>query len=63
VCQPILEQADRDGAPCRLETSNPDNAAFYQRFGFEVTDPAFAALPGGPFLTTMRRPPKVRSVE
>jgi GNAT superfamily N-acetyltransferase len=54
---PILERADRDGLPCRLETSDPANVAFYQRFGFEVDDPAFAAIPGGPSLTTMRRPP------
>jgi len=52
----ILERADRDGLPCRLETSDPANVAFYQRFGFEVTDRAYAAIPGGPALTTMRRP-------
>src|SRR5918995_1322008 len=53
----ILERADRDGLPCRLETSDAANIDFYQRFGFEVCDPAFAAIPGGPFLTTMRRLP------
>jgi ribosomal protein S18 acetylase RimI-like enzyme len=60
---PILEQADRDGMPCRLETSDPANIAFYERFGFEVTDPAFAAIPGGPHLTCMRRPPAARRDE
>jgi GNAT superfamily N-acetyltransferase len=53
----ILEAADCDGLSCRLETSDPANVAFYQRFGFEVDDPAFAAIPGGPSLTTMQRPP------
>jgi ribosomal protein S18 acetylase RimI-like enzyme len=60
---PILERADRDGMPCRLETSDPANIAFYERFGFEVTDPAFAAIPGGPHLTCMRRPPAARRDE
>jgi GNAT superfamily N-acetyltransferase len=55
LVEPILERADRQGLPCRLETSDPANV-FYQRFGFEVTDPAFAAIPGGPHLTTMQRP-------
>jgi GNAT superfamily N-acetyltransferase len=57
LVEPILERADRDGIRCRLETSDPANVAFYRRFGFEVVDPAFAALPGGPPLTTMQRPP------
>jgi GNAT superfamily N-acetyltransferase len=57
LVEPILDRADRDGVPCRLETSDPANVAFYRRFGFEVADPAFAALPGGPLLTTMRRMP------
>jgi GNAT superfamily N-acetyltransferase len=57
LVEPILDRADREGVPCRLETSDPANVAFYRRFGFEVDDPAFAALPGGPRLTTMQRPP------
>jgi GNAT superfamily N-acetyltransferase len=57
LVEPILDRADRDGVPCRLETSDPANVAFYRRFGFEVADPAFAALQGGPLLTTMRRMP------
>ena len=28
-----------------------------RRFGFDVIDPALPAIPGGPTLTTMRRPP------
>jgi ribosomal protein S18 acetylase RimI-like enzyme len=56
LVEPILDRADRDALPCWLETFDPANVAFYQRFGFEVIDPAFAAIPGGPRLTTMRRP-------
>jgi hypothetical protein len=53
---PILERADRDRVPCHLETADPANVDFYGRFGFEVVDPALDAIPGGPTLTTMRRP-------
>ena len=54
---PILERADRDRVPCHLETADPANVDFYRRFGFEVVDPALEVIPGGPTLTTMRRPP------
>jgi GNAT superfamily N-acetyltransferase len=57
VVEPILDRADRDALPRWLETFDPANVAFYQRFGFEVIDPAFPAIPGGPTLTTMRRRP------
>lgn len=33
---PILEQADRDGLPCYLETAQPRNVGFYQHLGFRV---------------------------
>jgi uncharacterized protein YbjT (DUF2867 family) len=48
---------DRDGATCRLETSDPANVAFYERFGFEVVE---GGVPGAPVLTAMRRPPRAR---
>ncbi|MGH8978549.1 MAG: GNAT family N-acetyltransferase [Acidimicrobiia bacterium] len=54
---PILERADRDGIDCSAETADPANIAYYRRFGFEVVDPAFAALPEGPPLTVFHRPP------
>ncbi|HLM63568.1 MAG TPA: GNAT family N-acetyltransferase [Acidimicrobiales bacterium] len=57
LVEPILDRADCDGVACRLETPDPANVGYYRRFGFEVTDAAFAALPGGPPLTTMHRPP------
>jgi GNAT superfamily N-acetyltransferase len=52
---PILDRADGDGLPCYLETADPANVDFYQRFGFEVVDAALTVIPGGPPLTTMRR--------
>ena len=33
---PILEQADRDGLPCYLETAQPRNIGFYEHRGFRV---------------------------
>jgi len=54
---PILERADRDRISCYLETADPANVDFYQRFGFQVVDPALDVIPGGPTLVTMRRPP------
>jgi ribosomal protein S18 acetylase RimI-like enzyme len=52
---PILERADRDQVPCDLETANPANVAFYQRFGFEVVKTLQEVVPGGPTVTMMRR--------
>ena len=57
LVEPIFERADRDGATCRLETSDPANVAFYERFGFEVVG---GGVPGAPVLTAMRRSPRAR---
>lgn len=54
---PILERADRGQLPCYLETSDPANVDFYERFGFHIVNPALAAIPGGPAHITMRREP------
>jgi ribosomal protein S18 acetylase RimI-like enzyme len=49
-----LDRCDAEHAPAYLESSNPDNVAYYQRFGFEVTGEL--ALPeGGPSLIPMWR--------
>ena len=56
LVEPVLSVADRDGVPCRLETSDPANVAFYERFGFHVVDPPLAVTADGPALTRMRRP-------
>jgi GNAT superfamily N-acetyltransferase len=46
VLEPILEQADRLGLYCCLETSTAENRRFYERRGFtQATD---VILPGGP---------------
>ncbi|MGV0835177.1 GNAT family N-acetyltransferase [Mycolicibacterium thermoresistibile] len=50
-----LDRVDAEHAPAYLECSNPDNVAYYQRFGFEVTDEI--ELPdGGPRMSLMWRP-------
>jgi len=56
LMEPALEQADRDGVACRLETSDRANVPYYERFGFEVTDHALPLVPGAPTHVAMRRP-------
>lgn len=52
-----LDRCDAERAPAYLESSNPDNVPYYQRFGFEVTGKL--TLPGGgPSLIPMWRPPR-----
>ena len=49
-----LDRCDAEHAPAYLESSNPDNVPYYQRFGFEITGEI--ALPdGGPVLVPMWR--------
>jgi ribosomal protein S18 acetylase RimI-like enzyme len=52
-----LHPADRDGTASYLETSDPANVAFYQRFGFTVVDHALPLVPDGPTHIAMRHPP------
>ena len=52
-----LDRCDAEHAPAYLESSNPDNVPYYQRFGFEVTGEI--VLPdGGPKLWPMWRRPR-----
>jgi GNAT superfamily N-acetyltransferase len=56
-----LDRCDAEHAPAYLESSNPDNVPYYQRFGFEVTGEI--ELPGrdgvaGPSLVPMWRSPR-----
>jgi ribosomal protein S18 acetylase RimI-like enzyme len=53
-----LELVDADGAGCYLETSDPANVAFYERFGFRVRDPALPLVPNGPSHVAMWRAPR-----
>ena len=56
LIEPVLTRADQDGIPCRLETADPANVAYYRRFGFNVVDPPLDAVRGGPPLIRMHRP-------
>ncbi len=51
-----LDRCDAEYAPAYLESSNPDNVPYYQRFGFEVTGEIRAS--GGPPLWCMWRRPR-----
>jgi GNAT superfamily N-acetyltransferase len=56
VIAPVLQEADRLGLDCCLETSTLANKAFYQRRGFtDVTDVEIA---GGPPTWWLLRPPQ-----
>jgi GNAT superfamily N-acetyltransferase len=46
VLAPVLDEADRAGIACCLETSTAENRHFYERRGFTVT--ADVVVPGGP---------------
>lgn len=57
LMQSRLDRCDAEYAPAYLESSNPDNIPYYERFGFEVTGEL--ALPeGGPSLWPMWRAPR-----
>jgi GNAT superfamily N-acetyltransferase len=52
-----LDRCDAEHAPAYLESSNPDNVPYYERFGFEVTGEI--KLPdGGPSMWPMWRQPR-----
>ena len=51
-----LDRCDAEGAPAYLESSNPDNIGYYNRFGFEVTGEII--VPDGPSLFPMWRHPR-----
>ena len=51
-----LDRCDAEHAPAYLESSNFDNIAYYNRFGFEVTGEI--VMPDGPTLWPMWRQPR-----
>jgi ribosomal protein S18 acetylase RimI-like enzyme len=55
VIDPVLSDCDRAGLPAYLESSNPDNIPYYERFGFRVRGELTSA--GAPPLTAMWREP------
>lgn len=36
LLRPMLARADEEGLPCYLETADPANVPFYEKYGFEV---------------------------
>jgi ribosomal protein S18 acetylase RimI-like enzyme len=57
LMQSRLDRVDAEHAPAYLESSKHQNIAYYQRFGFQVTDEI--ALPdGGPTMWPMWRHPR-----
>ncbi|MEH3129496.1 MAG: GNAT family N-acetyltransferase [Mycolicibacterium neoaurum] len=52
-----LDRCDAEFAPAYLESSNPDNIGYYQRFGFEVTG-EITLSDGGPVMYPMWRNPR-----
>lgn len=52
----VTDTCDRDGTAAFLESSKLENVAYYERFGFEVTDEL--SVPGGPMLWSMWRDPR-----
>jgi GNAT superfamily N-acetyltransferase len=57
LMQSRLDRVDAEHAPAYLESSKYQNLAYYQRFGFEVTDEV--VLPdGGPPMWPMWRSPR-----
>ncbi len=56
LMRPVLEQADRDGQPCYLETHTERNARFYVRHGFKVM--STVRMPGSDMtIWALLRPP------
>jgi ribosomal protein S18 acetylase RimI-like enzyme len=51
-----LERIDAEHAPAYLESTNPDNIAYYQRFGFEVTGELELPDDGPPIWPMWRQP-------
>jgi ribosomal protein S18 acetylase RimI-like enzyme len=60
---PTLALADESALPCHLHTSDPANIGYYERFGFEVSQPAIEVFAHGPHYIGMTRPPRTQSSE
>jgi GNAT superfamily N-acetyltransferase len=56
LIEPVLERADETGVAAFLETQKESNLAYYQRFGFEVSDTF--SVDDSPPLWQMRREPR-----
>ncbi len=56
LLQPMLEESDRQGQPCYLETSTEGAVRFYQRHGFNILQMAPSGQQAPPFWTMRRQP-------
>jgi ribosomal protein S18 acetylase RimI-like enzyme len=56
LIQPVLQQADRDGLPCYLETTTEKGVRFYQKAGFEILR-TIEFDRGNQIIWTMKREP------
>lgn len=55
ILQKTLDQADAEGFPCYLDSSNEKNNPFYEKLGF-ITFHKFQLPENGPVVTYMKRP-------
>lgn len=62
LIQPVLQQADRDGVPCYLETSTERGVNFYQKHGFEVVRSEQLSANAPSFWTMKREPHAIQAV-
>lgn len=56
LLRPVLEQADRTGAACYLETAERRNVTYYEQSGFSVVGSPGPVHRGGPWAALMTRP-------
>ena len=54
LMMPVLAECDREGVGAYLETADPRNHSFYQRFGFEIVGEVLAS--SAPKIWLMSRP-------
>lgn len=57
MIRPMLDRCDSEGMPAYLESSNPQNIAFYVRHGFVATGEIVVGK-GAPTVTAMWRDPR-----
>jgi GNAT superfamily N-acetyltransferase len=58
LLEPMLLRADREGLPVYLESSDPRNLSFYERYDFDRVGDPILMPNGGPSAQPMLRQPK-----
>lgn len=56
LLRPVLQEADRTGVACYLETAEDRNVTYYERSGFSVVGDPGPVHRGGPWMALMKRP-------